>query len=73
MDEYEIGTYSTHEAMRNAYKILAGKPVENRAGVVGRIILKRTLKFCDVDWIQLAQDGIQRRDLGNTVLNLRVP
>lgn len=44
-------------------------------GVDGRIILMWTLKsWCEgVDWITLVQHTVQKRDLENTIIRLRVP
>jgi hypothetical protein len=33
----------------------------------------RELEYEGVDWIQMAQRGIQRRTLVNTIISLRVP
>jgi hypothetical protein len=66
--------------MRNAYKILVGKPE-------GRIPLGRSrhrwennirmdlreIRWEGVDWIHLAQDRDQWRAVVNTVMNLQVP
>jgi hypothetical protein len=68
------------EEMRNAYKILAGKP-EGRdhsedLGTDGRIIFRVDLGeivWEDVDWIHLAQETNQWRAVVNTVLELWVP
>jgi hypothetical protein len=45
---------------RNAYRVLVGKPEEKRP-------------LGGMDWIHLAQDRDQWRDLVNTAMNLRVP
>jgi len=66
--------------MRNAYKILLGKPEGKRS--LGRP--KRTwednirmdlreIGYEGVEWINLAQDRDQRRDRVNPLMNLRVP
>jgi hypothetical protein len=55
-------------AMRNVYKILAGKPNEKRE--LGRI---KEIRREGVDWIHLAQDRVQWRALLCTVMDLRVP
>jgi hypothetical protein len=64
---------------RNAYRIL-GKPQEERPlgrqrrGWVDNIKMDlREIVWDDIDWIDLAQDRGQSRDLLNTVMNLRVP
>jgi hypothetical protein len=73
------GEYSAHGEMRNAYKILVGNPKENRP--LGRPRCRsednikmnyRKIGFGGVDWIYVAQDKDQCRDLVNTVRNLRV-
>jgi hypothetical protein len=66
--------------MRNAYKILVGKPDGKRP--LGRLRrrwkdnirmdFKRT-GWRVVDWIQLAQDRNRWQIIVNTVMNLRVP
>jgi hypothetical protein len=64
---------------RYVYKVLAGKPEGKRP--LGRPRRRwedgirmdlREIGWGSVDWIQLAQDRDQWRDLVNTVLNLRV-
>jgi hypothetical protein len=66
--------------MRNAYKILVGKPEGNRQ--LGRLRsrwednIKMNLRetgLKDVDWIHLVQEMNRWRALVNTVINLRVP
>jgi hypothetical protein len=66
--------------MRNAYRILVGKPEEKNhwedQHVGGWIILGWILERWDggdVDWIDLAQDRNRWRALVNSVLNLQVP
>jgi CRISPR/Cas system-associated protein Cas7 (RAMP superfamily) len=65
--------------MKNAYKILVGKPEGKRqsedTGIYGRIILMdlRETGLDDVDWIHMAQDRDRWRALVNTVMNLWVP
>jgi hypothetical protein len=64
---------------RNLYRVLMGKPEGKRPlgrprrrwedGI--RMDLRET-DWGNVDWIQLAQDRDQWRDLLNTVMNLRV-
>jgi hypothetical protein len=64
----------------NAYRILVGKPEGKRP--LGRPrrrwvdnikINLREIGWDGMDWIELAQDRDQWRDLVNTVMNLRVP
>jgi hypothetical protein len=72
---------STNGAMRNAYRILVGKPEGKR--LIGRprrrwvdnikIYLREILEWDGVDWIDLTQDMDQWRALVNTVMNLRIP
>jgi hypothetical protein len=66
--------------MRNAYTILIGKP--EKKGLLGRPMCRREDKIImvykrtgyeGVDWIHLAQDRDQWKNLVNTVMNLRVP
>jgi len=65
--------------MRNAYKILAGKPEGNRP--LGRPMhrwnnIRMDLKEIvreGVDWVHVAQDRDQWWDLVNTIINLWVP
>jgi hypothetical protein len=63
---------------KNAYRLLVGKPEENR--LLGRprrrwvdnsMMNLLEVRWGDVDWIGLAQD--RWRALANSVLNLRVP
>jgi transcription termination factor 2 len=65
---------------RNAYRILVGKPEENRP--LGRPRRRwvynikmdlREIGWDGMDWMDLAQDRDQWRALVNTVMNLRVP
>jgi hypothetical protein len=53
--------------MKNAYKILVGKPDNNI-----RMDL-RIIGLEGVDWIRLAQDSDQWWAVVNMVMNLRVP
>jgi hypothetical protein len=66
--------------VRNAYKILVGKP--KGRGTLGRPRRRwednirmdlGKVGFGDVDWIYLAQDRDRWRGLLNSVMNLRVP
>jgi hypothetical protein len=65
---------------RNAYRILAGKPEGKRPlgrprhRCVNNIKMDlREIGWAGVNWIDMAQDRDQCRDLVNMVLNLRVP
>jgi hypothetical protein len=65
---------------RNAYRILVGKPEGKRPlerprrKWVDNIKMDlREIAWAGMDWIELAQDRDQWRDLVNTVMNLRVP
>jgi hypothetical protein len=66
--------------MRNAYRLLAGKPEEKRP--LGRPRRRWVdnirmdlgeVKWGDVDWIVLAKDSSRWRALVNSVFNLRIP
>jgi hypothetical protein len=66
--------------MRNAYRILAGKPEGERP--LGRPrhmwvdnikMDLRKIGWGDMDWIDQSQDGDQWRALVNTVINFGVP
>jgi hypothetical protein len=66
--------------MRNAYRLLVGKPEGRRPLVRPRLrwVDNITMDLVevgwgDVDWIGLAQDGIRWKALENSVLKLRVP
>jgi hypothetical protein len=66
--------------MRNAYRILVGKPEgktppgrPRRRWVDNIKIDLREIGLDGVDWIDLVQDRDQWRALVNTVMNLRVP
>jgi hypothetical protein len=66
--------------MRNAYRILVGKPEGKRPlerprrRWVDNIKMNlREIGWHGMDWIDLAQDRDQWRALVNTVMNLRVP
>jgi hypothetical protein len=56
---------------RNAYRILVGNPEGKRP--LGRRRRRWVDRWDGMDWIDLAQDRDQRRDLVNTVMNVRVP
>jgi hypothetical protein len=67
-------------ARKNADRIVVGKPERRRP--LGRprrrggdnvIMDLREIGWDGIDWIDLAQDRDQWRDLVNTVMNLRVP
>jgi hypothetical protein len=66
--------------MRNAQGILVEKPEDERPLGRTRRIWEDSIKVdinetrCEnVDWIHLAHDRDQYRDLVNTVMNLRIP
>jgi hypothetical protein len=74
------GACSSNAAKRNAYRMLVGNPEEKRT--LGRPKsscvdnIKRDLRkivLGGMDWIDLAQDREQWRDLVNTAMNHRVP
>jgi hypothetical protein len=67
-------------AKRNAYRILVGKPERKRPlrsprrRSVSNIKMDlREIEWDGMDWIDLAQDRDQWRDLVNMVMNLCVP
>jgi hypothetical protein len=71
--------YSTNGEKRNVYRVLVRKAEGKRP--LGRPRLSREdniiMDFREIgrggmDWINLAQDRVQRRALANTVINLRV-
>jgi hypothetical protein len=66
---------------RNLYKVLVGKPEENKNRPLGRPrrmwqdnikMDLREIRWGDVDWINLIQERDQWRTLVNTVMNLQV-
>jgi hypothetical protein len=62
--------------MRNAYKILVGKPEGRRHSEdlnVDGIIINVEIGFEGADWIYLAQDRDRWQVLVTMVMNLRVP
>jgi hypothetical protein len=68
------------EEKRNAYRALVGKPEgkrplgRQRRRWVGKIKEDlRDIGWDVMDWIDLAQDRDQWRDLLKTIINLRVP
>jgi hypothetical protein len=68
---------STNCEKRNAYRILVGKPEEERPPGRPRSrwvnTIKIDLRWDGMDWIDLAQERNQWRALANTVMNPRVP
>jgi hypothetical protein len=65
---------------RGVYRVLVGRPEDKRP--LGRPRRRweynirvdlRKIGIDDANWIQLAQDRVQRRACVNTVMNLRVP
>jgi hypothetical protein len=69
---------STNGEKRNAYRVLVGKPEEKtplgrprRRWVDNIKIDLREIGQSGMDWIYLAQDRDQWRDLVNTAMNLR--
>jgi hypothetical protein len=65
---------------RNAYRILVGKPEGKRPlgrprhrWVYNIQIYLREIGWDGLDWMDLAQDRDEWRDLVNTVMNLQVP
>jgi hypothetical protein len=75
-----VGHIAHIEEMRNAYKILVGKPEGKRPCGGPRYIWEdnirmdlREIGWEGVDWIHLAQDRDQWQALVNMVMNLWVP
>jgi hypothetical protein len=75
-----VGHVARWGRMRNAFKIVVGKPERKRP--LGRPKLRgednirmvsREVEWEDVDWMHLAQGRNQRWDIVNTVMNFRVP
>jgi hypothetical protein len=75
-----VGHVATMGEMRNAYKILVGKPEGKRP--CGRTrrrwednirMDRREIRWSGVDWIHLAPDRDRWRAVVNAVMNLRVP
>jgi hypothetical protein len=71
---------STHVEKKNAYRVLAGTQEGKRPLERPRHKWDYNIKMCirqigwdDTDWIHLAQDKDQWRDLVNTIMNIRVP
>jgi hypothetical protein len=65
---------------RNTYRILLGKPDRKRSQerskrrwVDNIKMILRNIGWDGVDWINMAQDRDQWRDLVNMLLNLQVP
>jgi hypothetical protein len=61
---------------RNAFKVLVGKLEEKRPLGRPRLRWENNIdvggtRWNDVDWIHLAHDSGQRREIVNTVMNLR--
>jgi hypothetical protein len=69
------GACGAHEEIRNAYKILVGKPEGWRPLGRWEHIEMYVMEMGSegVDWIHLAQDWGRWRALVNTIMNLRVP
>jgi hypothetical protein len=71
---------STHETERNEHRVLMGNPEGKRP--LGKLrsrwesnikIDLTEIKWCGMDWIDLAQDRDQWRSLVNTVMNIWIP
>jgi hypothetical protein len=80
IEEYVMGgTCSTNESMRNAYKILVGKPEGKRSlgrfrrRWEGNITMDLTeIRWEVVEWIYLAEDRNQWQAVVNMVMNIWV-
>jgi hypothetical protein len=66
--------------MRNAYRVLVGKPDVKKLLCGPRRRWENNIKiglrgigWGDMDWIDLAEDGGQWSAVVNTVMNLRLP
>jgi hypothetical protein len=75
-----VGHVARMRAKRNGYRILVGEPEGKRSvgrrrhrWVVNMRMDLREAEWSGIDWIDLAQDRDQWRDLMNTVMNLQVP
>jgi hypothetical protein len=70
-----VGHVTRMDETRNAYRILAGKPLgrPRRRWLFNIKMDLRQIGWDGRDWIDLAQDRDQWRALVNTVMNLRVP
>jgi hypothetical protein len=74
------GALSTLGEMKNACKVLVGRPERKKPiGRTGRRwkdnikMDSREIGFGNVEWIHLTHDRDLWRDLGNTLMNFRIP